>query len=554
LEAFLPQGNASSHKEQEGVPMSSSELPAASPSCQTLLQSLLQVEGLPFAEVLTDDDCQRLFGHYALSTEAPPNPGPTASAANDTTCLVAPPTAAGATAPPAAARCPIWTPVLTVWTFLQQVLAPVKSCTAAVVRATVLLTELRCSTCSENPGAFSKARGRLPQGLLRDLTLHVGQHLEDASPESWRWLGHRVFAVDGWVVTLPDTPENQQAYPQPKSQKKGLGFPQVRLVGLFSLACNILVEVQWGPCQGKRTGETALLRDIMEQLRPGDVLVADRYYCSYFMIWLLKQLGVEVVFHLHQRRQHTFGKGQRLAEEDEIVVWQKPSKCPEWLAAESYAALPDTLEIRIVGVIVHQRGFRVQHYHIATTLLNATVYSKAAVSSLYRDRWAVEGMIRSLKTYMSMEMLRCQTPAMVHKEIWTYLLGYNVTRKIMAQAARRHGYQPWEISFSQTLQALDAYRYPLAKATPAAARAVAEQLLLGLTKLRVGHRPDRVEPRRVKRRPKPYGYLTKPRDEARQEILDRPGGEPRRKGQRRRTPPAGSAATGSDASTSGAVP
>jgi putative transposase len=534
--------------------MSSSELPGASPSCQTLLQSFLQVEGLPFAEALTADDCQRLFHQHGLSTEDPPNAGPTAHAAHGTSCLAAPPTAAVATAPPRAARCPLWTPVLTLWTFLQQVLSPCKSCTAAVLRATVLLTELHCTPCSENPGAFSKARGRLPQGLIRDLTLHLGQRLEDACPDCWPWLGHRVFGVDGWVVTLPDTPENQQTYPQPQSQKKGLGFPQVRLVGLFSLTCNLLVEVRWGPCHGKRTGETALLRDILEQLRPGDVLVADRYYCSYFMIALLKQLGVEVVFHLHQRRHYTFGKGQRLGDEDEIVVWQKPVQCPEWLTAERYAALPETLEIRMVGVTVHQRGFRVQHYHIATTLLNAAVYSQAAVSALYRERWEVEGMIRSLKTYMNMEMLRCQTPAMIHKEIWAYLLGYNVTRKIMAQAALRHGYQPWEISFSHTLQTLDAYRYTLATATPATARAVAEQLLLGLTKLRVGHRPDRVEPRRVKRRPKPYGYLTKPRDEARQEILDRPGGEPRRKGQRRRTPPVGSAASGSEASTSGAVP
>jgi hypothetical protein len=165
---------------------------------------------------------------------------------------------------------------------------------------------------------------------------------------------------------------------------------------------------------------------------------------------------------------------------------------------------------------------------IATTLLDAQRYSKAAVSSVYRDRWDVEGIIRTLKTYMHMEMLRCQTPAMVHKEIWTYLLAYNLIRKTMAQAALTHGYQPWEISFTQTLQACDAYRYALALATPGAAQTLGEQMLLGLTKVRVGNRPDRVEPRRVKRRPKPYGRLMKARAEARQEILDRPGGEPRR--------------------------
>jgi hypothetical protein len=231
-------------------------------------------------------------------------------------------------------------------------------------------------------------------------------------------------------------------------------------------------------------------------------------------------------------------------------VWHKPKQCPEWLTAENYAALPQTLEVRMVGVAVHQPGFRVQHYVIATTLLNAANYSQAAVASLYKNRWEVEGMIRSLKTYMQMEMLRCRTPAMIDKEIWSYLFGYNLTRKIMAQAALRHGFQPWQISFTQTLESLDSYRNTLAKATPAAALRVAEQVLLGLTKMRVGQRPDRVEPRRQKRRPKPFGYLTKPRQEARAEILNRPGGEPRRKGQRRSS----AAVTEPAATASGPVP
>jgi hypothetical protein len=377
------------------------------------------------------------------------------------------------------------------------------------------------------------------------LTLLVGNRLDGACPDCWRWLGHRVLVADGWIITLPDTPENQQAYPQPKTQKKGLGFPQVRLVGLFARAGNVLVGVKWGPCHGKRTGETALLRDIFDQLRPGDVLVADRYYCSYFMIALLQQRGVQVVFHLHQRRRHVFGNGQRLGAEDEVVTWEKPKQCPEWLTSEMYATLPDTLQVRVLGVTVSQRGFRTQYLLVVTTLLDAETYSKAAVSALYRDRWDVEGMIRTLKTYMHMEMLRCLTPAMIHKEIWAYLLAYNLIRKTMAQAALAHGYQPWEISFTHTLHTLDAYRYGLALATPAEAERLGKQLLLGLTKWRVGHRPDRVEPRQVKRRPKPYGRLMKPRGQARQEILERPGGEPRRKTRRRQ--PSATPGTGTEA-------
>jgi hypothetical protein len=528
--------------------MSSCETPAASPSCQTLLQSFLQIDGLPFADLLTEQDCQSLLCQQGLATAGAATPQ--ANDSTSPTSLPEAPAVVPATPRPSASARLLWTPVLTLWTFLHQVLSTSKACTAAVQRAVVLLTELGGELCSENPGGYSKARGRLPQKLIQDLTLLLGPRLEAASPEAWRWLGHRVLLVDGWVVTLPDTPENQQAYPQPKSQKKGLGFPQVRLVGLFGLASQALVAVRWGPCQGKRTGETALLRDLFDRLRPGDVLVADRYYCSYFLIALLQQRGVKVVFHLHQRRRHSFGEGQALGAEDEVVVWHKPKQCPEWLTAESYAALPATLEVRMVGVTVSQRGFRVQQYVIATTLVNAAHYSKAAVASLYKNRWEVEGMIRSLKTYMQMEMLRCRTPAMIDKEIWAYLLGYNLTRKIMAQAAQRHGFQPWQISFTQTLQSLDSYRITLAKASPAVALSVAEQLLFGLTKVRVGQRPDRVEPRRQKRRPKPYGYLTKPRQEAREEILNRPGGEPRRKGQRRSS----AATVAPTAAASGPVP
>jgi hypothetical protein len=263
------------------------------------------------------------------------------------------------------------------------------------------------------------------------------------------------------------------------------------------------------------------------------------------MIALLQQRGVQVVFHLHQRRRHVFGNGQRLGGEDEVVTWEKPKQCPEWLTSEMYATLPDTLQVRVLGVTVSQRGFRTQYLLVVTTLLDAETYSKAAVSALYRDRWDVEGMIRTLKTYMHMEMLRCLTPAMIHKEIWAYLLAYNLIRKTMAQAALAHGYQSWEISFTHTLHTLDAYRYALALATAAEAERLGKQLLLGLTKWRVGHRPDRVEPRQVKRRPKPYGRLMKPRGQARQEILERPGGEPRRKTRRRQ--PSATQGTGTEA-------
>lgn len=557
--------------------MSSCQPNPRAASGATLLQSFLQIEGLPCAEVLTEEHCQELFRRQGLAWDppaapatvpdtvaAPPRAAATGTAAAASTPAVPParsmpadpaggPAAVAlpvavplrdacagraaaavseAPAPAPVARCPTWTTALTLWTFLHQALSTSKACTAAVLRSVVLRTALGGRPPSTNPGAYSKARRRLPLGLVRDLSLELAVRLEDALPEAWRWRGHRVLRVDGWVVTLPDTPENQKKYPQSTCQKKGVGFPQVRLVGMFSRASGLLLGVKYGPCLGKETGETALFRELLARLRRGDVVVADRCYCSYFLILRLQQRGVEVVFHLHQRRKHAFGSGQALGADDELVVWEKP-KCPEWLDEATYAALPATLQVRITATAVAIPGFRTQYVRVVTTLRDATRYSPEALVGLYRERWGVEGLIRSLKTYQGMEERRCQTPAMVEKELWVNILAYNLTRKILCQAAAFHGLQPWQFSFTATTQALDAYRQSLATAPPASARELGQPLLEGLKSSLVGNRPDRVEPRLKKRRPKQYGRLTKPRAEARAEILDRPGGERRRKNWRR---------------------
>ncbi len=497
--------------------MSSSPSHPPTASCATILQSFLQVEGLPFAAVLTEEHCQELFRRHGLAWESTPSPAAPTAATPHLAAAVPVPVATLPFAPelspaadaapcrnpacPTLPRCPVWTPALTLWTFLHQVLSTSKACTAAVLRSVVLLTVLGGRPPSTNPGAYSKARGRLPTGLVEELSLGLAARLEDALPEAWRWLGHRVLLVDGWVVTTPDTAENQEAYPQPPSQKKGAGFPQVRMVGMFSRASGLLVGVKYGPCQGKETGEAALFRELFEQLRPGDVLVADRCYGSYFLIALLQQRGVHVVVPLQQRRKHVFGNGQALGDEDEIVVWEKPKR-PEWLDEATYASLPPTLRVRITATRVETPGFRTQYVRVATTLLDATQYRKEAIVGLYRERWGVEGLIRSLKTYLGMEELRCHTPEMVAKEIWVNVLAYNLTRKIMCQAAALHGLEPWPISFTGTKQALAAYRQPLSTAAPAAARELGLQLLEGLKSPLVGKRPERVEPRQVKRRPK----------------------------------------------------
>ena len=216
---------------------------------------------------------------------------------------------------------------------------------------------------------------KLPVAVLRRLALQVGHRLEEAVPSQWLWKNRHVFLVDGATVSLPDTPENQQAYPQPPTQKPGLGFPMIRMVVLLSLATAGLQSLAFGPSQGKETGEPALLRTLLEQIPPGSILLADRYYCSYFLIALLQAYGVAVVFRLHQSRPVDFRRGRRLGPDDHLVTWRKPPR-PKWLDPEVYATLPATLTVREVRTRVCQRGYRVEELVVTTTLMNPDQYSK----------------------------------------------------------------------------------------------------------------------------------------------------------------------------------
>jgi hypothetical protein len=411
----------------------------------------------------------------------------------------------------------IFTPALTLWGFLAQVLSSSKSCVAAVARLMVLRVGLALSPCSANTGAYCKARGKLPEPFLRALTHTVGAALEDQAPEAWRWYGRRVLLVDGFTCTLPDTPANQAVYPQPSSQKPGLGFPMIRAVVLLTFATAAVLDAALGPYKGKETGETALFRQLLERLRPGDVVVADRYYCSYWMIALLQQRGVAVTFRMHQLRHYDFRRGQRLGPDDHRAVWTKPQR-PQWLDAPQYAALPDTLTVRELRFRMAQKGCRCKEIVVATTLCDAEIYTKEMVADLYHQRWHVELDIRSIKQTMKMDQLSCKTPAMVRREFWVHLLGYNLVRQVMAEAAWCKGLCPRQLSFAGALQILEQCRWLLLFGSEETRRLVTVLLWLAVGTHQVGKRPGRVEPRCVKRRPKQYPPLRKPRREARAEL------------------------------------
>jgi putative transposase len=412
----------------------------------------------------------------------------------------------------------VYNPAVVLWAFLSQVLGTDKSCRAAALRVLVLVVVLERGPCSTDTGMYCRARAKLPTALLRRLTYDVADQMAQAVPKRWLWKGRHVHLVDGTTVTAPDTPANQAAYPQPLTQRPGLGFPLIRLVVLLSLTTALVGGLALGPYEGKETGEPALFRTLLERLRPGQVVLADRYFCSYFMVALLLARGVELVFRMHQRRDVDFRRGRRLGRDDHLVVWQRPQR-PEWMDEETYADMPKTLTVREVRTQVETPGFRVEELVVVTTLLDAEEYSREEITDLYHERWHVELDIRSIKATLKMETLRCLTPFMLEKEIWATLLGYNLVRKVSCQAALLAGLHPRQISFTATLQAVRAGWQETTHGVGSLRRALGAALLAALGREEVGDRPDRCEPRAVKRRPKTQALLMLPRAEARAALL-----------------------------------
>ncbi len=348
----------------------------------------------------------------------------------------------------------------------------------------------------------------------------LGRKLHETVPVEWTWCGRRVKVVDGTTVSMPDTAANQRAYPQSHSQKPGLGFPIARVVVLFCLATGAVLEATVGRYQGKQTGEDALFRRLWDEgLMAGDVSLGDRCFSSYFDLAPLKRRGVHSVCRLHQVRPSDYRVGRRLGKEDHIVIWPKPAR-PEWMDEAIYQTVSDDLEVRIVRIRVEIPGFRTRVLDVVTTLLDADIYTKKDLADLYRRRWEAELHLRSIKVVLGLDVLRCKTPEMVCKELWMGLLGYNVIRAAMAGASRAHGRVPRRVSFKGALQTLQANETALQEGTPAVRAWLWDILLESIAADEVGHRPNRVEPRARKRRPKPYPLLMVPRDEAKKALLN----------------------------------
>jgi Transposase DDE domain len=412
----------------------------------------------------------------------------------------------------------IYTPLVTLCVFLSQVLDPDHSCRAAVARLIVWMALNGRKPCAPETSSYCDARQRLPLGVIVRLVRRSAREIEGHAPDAWLWNGRRVVLVDGTTASMPDTHENQKAFPQMKAQAIGLGFPLVRMVALITLATGVVRDLALGPYQGKETGETALFRTLWDRLEAGEIVVGDRYFASFFGIAGLSRLGVDGLFRMHQRRKFDFRRGRRIGIEDHIVTWIKPAR-PDWMDEETYAQVPCELEVRELRVVVAQPGFRVNELVLVTTLLDAVGYPQEEVANLYLERWNIELDFRSIKCVMQMDVLRCKTPEMVQKEIWMHLLAYNLIRGVMAKAAEAHGEEPRHLSFKGTLQTMTAFQDALRQAPPSVRGPLIAAMLEAIASHRVGDRFGRVEPRANKRRPKPQRYLTEPRKAARKRLL-----------------------------------
>jgi hypothetical protein len=407
---------------------------------------------------------------------------------------------------------PVYNALVTTWVFLSQVMSADSCCRAAVARLVAHRCRQGQSPCSSQTGGYCQARQRLPEGFVADLVRHTGSTLEHEALPSWRWKGLAVMIFDGSTVSMPDTPENQKAYPQSHAQKAGVGFPLARIGVLFSLAAATVLDLAICPFRGKGNSELGLLREVWHHLVAGSVLLADRYICCWFEIAMLAEREVEVVCRLHAQRRPNWRKGN-----DQRVTWLKPDR-PFWMDKATYDALPDELTIRLVRLKVTRQGFRTRQIQLATTLLNRRAFTPNDLAGLYRARWHAELDLRSLKSVMQMDILRGKTPDIVRKEIWMHLLAYNLIRTVMAQAALAHDINPRTISFKAALQTLEAFRPGLLEASRDALRSLIEEVIHAIVTHRVGQRPNRYEPRARKRRPKQYPLLQHRRTAARKLV------------------------------------
>jgi hypothetical protein len=410
----------------------------------------------------------------------------------------------------ASSRDRIFTPLVTLKAFIFQSLSTDGSCRQAV--AHVLSERLLegIPAISIETGAYCKARKRLPLEPLQQAVAASGKALHEQADQTWLWKGHDLATTDGSTIQMPDTPENQAVFPQQSNQKPGLGFPIARLVVLISLSVGSIIAYATAPYQGKGSGETSLFSQMISHIANNSLLLEDRYYCTWAILALILQQGGHMLVQNHAQRKPNFNLGQRLGPKDHLITWEKPKRKPVWISQDAYDALPGEIGIR---------EFAVAGKVYVTTLLNAKRYPRKELFALYSKRWQVELDLRSIKTHMKMDVLRCKSPELVQKEIAVFLLAYNLVRASIARAAASKGKIPRLISFMTAVQLLNASTSQLILSTGNLLEHMINGLLEAIASIPIAQQKRKPQPRAIKRRPKPYPLLTVPRNQACEAIL-----------------------------------
>ncbi len=451
----------------------------------TVAEPFVQGDGLPFTDVLDAESIQRVFREEnALFGQ------------DD-----------------------IFSTEIVLWAFLAQTLRDGKgaACAAAVADIATYMLQTGQRPPSGDTGDYCRARAKLSLPALRRLVIESGRQLERDAEESWLWKGLHPKLVDGFTFTMPDTPENQEAFPQLHAQSPGVGFPIARACAVISLATACVLDVAIGPYAGKHTGEPALLRDMLDAFDEGDVAVFDRYYCSFMMLAMLARGGAQVCARLHQRRPSDFRCGRRLGKGDHLITWTRPAK-PAWMSEAQYDRIPQTLTLRELRFDVIVPGRRTETITVVTTLTDAQAYSKEDIAELYGFRWNVELDIRTIKQPLGLDHVRCKTPEMVHRELWVTLLAYNLIRKVIVTSAAVHGKQPRRLGFTLACQTVLASWMLLSTGSCSSSRAMYTTMLAHIAANQVANRPGRIEPRVLKRRRHRYPLMQRPRDQLQLEL------------------------------------
>ncbi len=449
-----------------------------------LANSFMQEQGLPFSQVLGADHIRQVFqDEDSLFGE------------ND-----------------------VFSTEIVLWAFLAQTLRDGKgsACSAAVADIATYMLQTGQQPPSGDTGDYCRARAKLSLSALQRLVRESSSQLEGAAESPWLFKGLHAKLVDGFTFTMPDTPENQKVYPQLKNLPGGVGFPIARACTVSSLATACVCDIAVGPYEGKETGETALLRTILDAFDENDIAVFDRYYSSYMMLALLTARGVHVCTRLHQLRKSDYRKGRRLGQNDYLVTWTRPPR-PKWMSPEQYSQTPETMELREIRFGANEFG-KHEAFTVITTLTDPKKYSKEEIAYLYGCRWNVEQDIFDVKQTLNLDHFRCKTPEMVLRELWTTLLAYNMIRKVIVTSASLHKKQPRRLSFTLTCQTILSAWMLLATGACRDIQAMHAEILANIARQEIPKRPGRIEPRAIKLCTERYPLMKRPRNQLRAEL------------------------------------